>query len=494
MHSIRFISIARLFLLVSLVSLVALAAPATPIAHAATARYVNPSTGSNASTCANSANPCKTITYALTQSVAGDTVNLAAGTYSVASNGETLPLNITINLTIIGAGTVSTIMDGANTAQVMNIGGGVTVSLSNLTVTKGVGSGGLGGGVSNNGGTLNITNSTFANNSTIVGGGVYNNGGTVNITNSTFANNFCAINGGGVYNDGGTLNITNSTFAYNRSAAGGGSVFSGGSTTLKNTIVANSPSDVNCAGAITNGGNNLQFGGLVADSCGATITIPASDPLGGNSLANNGGPTQTIALPAGSAAINAANPANCPAYDQRGYTRVNTCDIGAYEYGGKIPTTTTLTGPSGSYTSAQSFTFTAAVAQAAGGVTQVSSSIGKTTVRAPAQTGTVTFYDNGAPIPGCSPVALDPVTHVATCTVTLGAGTHMISAVYSGDANFAPSTSTTTLTLNGTQQVVLKFPAEVPEADTLLLFGGGLGGLGVWLRWQWSKRRRGTGA
>ena len=33
-------------------------------------------------------------------------------------------------------------------------------------------------------------------------------------------------------------------------------------------------------------------------------------------------------------------------------------------------------------------------------------------------------------------------------------------------------------------------PAEVPEGDTLLLLGGGMGGLGVWLRWQWSKRRR----
>jgi hypothetical protein len=35
-------------------------------------------------------------------------------------------------------------------------------------------------------------------------------------------------------------------------------------------------------------------------------------------------------------------------------------------------------------------------------------------------------------------------------------------------------------------------PAEVPEADTLLLFGGGIGGLGMWLRWQWSKRRKST--
>jgi hypothetical protein len=32
-------------------------------------------------------------------------------------------------------------------------------------------------------------------------------------------------------------------------------------------------------------------------------------------------------------------------------------------------------------------------------------------------------------------------------------------------------------------------PNEVPEADTLLLLGGGMSGLGVWMRWQWSKRR-----
>jgi hypothetical protein len=33
-------------------------------------------------------------------------------------------------------------------------------------------------------------------------------------------------------------------------------------------------------------------------------------------------------------------------------------------------------------------------------------------------------------------------------------------------------------------------PAEVPEADTLLLIGGGLGGLATWLGWQWRKARR----
>jgi hypothetical protein len=33
-------------------------------------------------------------------------------------------------------------------------------------------------------------------------------------------------------------------------------------------------------------------------------------------------------------------------------------------------------------------------------------------------------------------------------------------------------------------------PKEVPEGDTLLLLGGGMSGLGVWLRYQWSKRKK----
>lgn len=32
-------------------------------------------------------------------------------------------------------------------------------------------------------------------------------------------------------------------------------------------------------------------------------------------------------------------------------------------------------------------------------------------------------------------------------------------------------------------------PSDVPEGDTLLLFGGGLGGLATWVGWQWRKAR-----
>jgi hypothetical protein len=79
----------------------------------------------------------------------------------------------------------------------------------------------------------------------------------------------------------------------------------------------------------------------------------------------------------------------------------------------------------------------------------------------------------------------DPST--GSCAITFTrAGVKSLTASYSGDDTYAPSTSATAShTVNG--------PSEVPEGDTLLLFGGGIGGLGVWLRYQWSKRRRGRG-
>src|SRR5690606_29583266 len=60
-----------------------------------------------------------------------------------------------------------------------------------------------------------------------------------------------------------------------------------------------------------------------------------ADPLI-DSLQNDGGFTQTMALLPGSPAIDAGDNTACPATDQRGVTRPQgpQCDIGAYEYDG----------------------------------------------------------------------------------------------------------------------------------------------------------------
>ena len=65
----------------------------TTAAASASPRYVNASTGTNTGTCSSSGSPCKTITYAMSQAVAGnpgDLINVAPGTYNVGL-GEVFP-------------------------------------------------------------------------------------------------------------------------------------------------------------------------------------------------------------------------------------------------------------------------------------------------------------------------------------------------------------------------------------------------------------------
>jgi len=94
---------------------------------AGTNRYVN-TTGTDAGDCSVSA--CATIGYALSQSSSGDTINVAAGTYIESA------LTISVDVTIIGAGEASTIIDGSTATAANNFINitATNVSISNLTV------------------------------------------------------------------------------------------------------------------------------------------------------------------------------------------------------------------------------------------------------------------------------------------------------------------------------------------------------------------------
>lgn len=133
----------------------------------------------------------------------------------------------------------------------------------------------------------------------------------------------------------GSLEVLNSTIAGNGSAGAGGNLSdlsSGkGATVLRNSIVAagSATEKANCEGPVESAGHNIES----RDECNfkAAGDKVNTDPLLGP-LADNGGPTQTMALLAGSPAIDAAG-APCPATDQRGVSRPQgpTCDIGAFE-------------------------------------------------------------------------------------------------------------------------------------------------------------------
>jgi hypothetical protein len=131
------------------------------------------------------------------------------------------------------------------------------------------------------------------------------------------------------------------TLAGNSAASGGGiSNGQGLAFTVRGSIVAaNSASagPTNCLGVLASGGHNLESSSdcLFRASGDLQSTDPELAPL-----AANGGPTKTMALNAGSPAIDAGDP-TCPppASDQRGVARPQgpRCDIGAYEGGSPLP-------------------------------------------------------------------------------------------------------------------------------------------------------------
>jgi len=210
-------------------------------------------------------------------------------------------------------------------------GGGVGLSYSDGSITNttlaGNHAGQYGGGLYADHATQVLYGVTLSGNTaTSQGGGLYVSNSTMTIINSTLAGN-TTVYGGGIMTYYTTLNLTNDTIATNTASTTGGGIYNQGmgTTTANNTIVAaNSVGNIAGDFAIT-GSHNLVGGNALLGS-----------------LANNGGSTQTMALLAGSPAIDAGSNAlavdasgNPLTTDQRGSTRIitNVVDIGAYEFG-----------------------------------------------------------------------------------------------------------------------------------------------------------------
>ena len=275
--------------------------------------------------------------------------------------------------TTIDGGSLITI-SGGNSVGVFSVNTGVKFTVQNLTIANGNSASHKGGGIDNEGSTLTVTNSTFSGNiaaSSSGGGGGIGNSSTLTVTNSTFSGNSADFDGGGIgsgtgtvtnstfsgntashsgagIGNSGTLTVTNSTLSGNSAGHNGGGIASIGTLTVTNTIVANSTSGGNCFGSVTDGGHNIDDGTRCGFSTANGSLNNTNPDLDAQGLANNGGVTQTIALEAGSPAINAGDQTVCAnppvnGIDQRGYGRPGTgatnCSIGAYEYNSPRPPT-----------------------------------------------------------------------------------------------------------------------------------------------------------
>ena len=354
-------------------------------------------------------------------------VTVSGANYSGTGGGFYNEGNLTINSSNISGNSAA------------NAGGGIySYFLGTLTVNNSTISGNFanrGGGIFGNG-VVHVNNSTiFGNSANNNGGGIHNSSGTLIVTNSTISGNSANNNGGGIHLDGSsTLTVTNSTISGNSANNNGGGIFN--SSTLNNvtinianTIIANSTSGGDYAGGGSVGTNTNN---LVED--GSLPGAIAADPLLGP-LQNNGGPTFTMALLAGSPAIYAGNApiSNAPpvnGLDQRGVIRSSTFpSIGAYE---AISSSATLLASPNPSLFGQSVTFTAMVSAVSPGTGT--------------PTGTVVFYD-GATALGTRTLTAGSAS-LSTSSLSVG-NSHSITVVYNGDTNYTGSTSsTTTQTVN----------------------------------------------
>ena len=353
--------------------------------------YVAPG-GNDADSCLSPAAPCATINGAIGKATSGDTIYVAAGTYTgmgyeVVLLDRSLVLSGGWNAAFAGQEGVSTI-DGADAHRGITVNSGVTATVERFKVFRGGGTGiASGNGIWNSGNltlnasevssslgglytgdrcSLSLNNSSvranggpgilinwsseiILNGSTVEGNtsGIYSHGGygvtpQIILKNSTVSGNSeegIALDPFG-YSGPSNLYLNNATISDN--AGGGFRTWWTGTAISRNSIIArNTPYD--CAGDITSAGYNL-----VGNLSGCTFTPGIGDLTNVDAhlglLIGAPGTARYHPLLPGGPAIDAGNPAGCTdrqgnplPTDQRGAARVGRCDIGAYEYTAPAP-------------------------------------------------------------------------------------------------------------------------------------------------------------
>jgi hypothetical protein len=245
----------------------------------------------------------------------------------------------------------------------VNVDPGVAVTVVRSTISGNT-AGDDGGGLYQDGGSLLVEASTisgnFSNTTVGGGGGLYLRGSptSVVIRNSTISGNASNDDGGGIQLGGtfnGVLTLQNSTVVNNVASGVGGGVgeFSGTSTiSLTSTIVALN-NNLSGPDIFTDQKVEATNSLIGVSDLGFTLTDLGGNKLGTSGvpldpqvegLANNGGPTETHALKAGSPALDAGSNPAALVNDQRGpgFARTSgaATDIGAYELQAAAPPAT----------------------------------------------------------------------------------------------------------------------------------------------------------
>ena len=168
---------------------------------AQTERYVDSVAGVDVPNCNDPVNPCQTIAHTITESVAGDTINLislAGGPITFFESGLTIPYD----LAIVGQGMLQTEIDAQDISRVFSI-------IANLVVIDGVtlrnGNAGFtnGGAIELLSGDLIVSRSRLLDNQGLAGGAIAagSGAGDVLVFASMIKDNLATGSGGGVWCD-----------------------------------------------------------------------------------------------------------------------------------------------------------------------------------------------------------------------------------------------------------------------------------------------------
>ncbi|MEW6355229.1 MAG: choice-of-anchor Q domain-containing protein [Planctomycetota bacterium] len=303
-------------------------------------------TGSNNG--ASWANAYTDLQTALTNSIAGDEIWVADGTYTpdgASPGSRTLSFQLPGGVAVYGgfAGTETlrsqrnwvtnvTILSGDlngddvgftnNTENSYHVvkASGVTVTLDGFTISGGNANGGfaadLGGGMySNNSAVIMVANNTFTwNSAKVAGGGMHNQGisASSSVVDSIFIQNRTDGSGGGMSNKTSSITVINAAFSQNTAANGAAVYNSTSNPTFTNCVFTQNTSTWN-GGAIYNSlssptltnctfsGNTAGFyGGAMYNASTSNPTIVNSILWGniasllGNEIRNTGGSMPTI--------------------------------------------------------------------------------------------------------------------------------------------------------------------------------------------------------
>jgi hypothetical protein len=294
-----------------------------------------------------------------------------------------------------------------------------------------------------------VSDSTFSDNTARSDAGAIDSDsggtGTLTVSDSTFSDNSAPSDGGAIDNDDyagtGILSVTSSTFSGN-TANDGGAIDSGDGSGNGTTTVAADLFTSSCnqnGSTWTDDGYNVGSDGSCFSGTVATGDVSSSMVSSGlGPLQDNGGPTETMALLAGTPAIgnipndttvrvDSSNLTLCPTTDQRGVESVSgaACDSGAVQL---VATSLNVSATP----SIQSY----------GNSVQLSAS-----VMPSGATGTVTFTNTTTATVLCGPVTASAGAASCSTSNSLVPDIYPVTATYSGDSNYVGSTATTSFTV-----------------------------------------------